>query len=144
MFLNGNEILPIQAAAISTPAVAPKGGLIARVSALRADGYGVAFSQSDLFVRGDQLSLTVRRPLSPAAGSVDLAQTRVDEDGYNHTSVVRTALASKTGEVDVGVGYGRSLGRYASVRMDAAWRNNAEGLAGASDAALRMAVQARF
>jgi hypothetical protein len=77
-------------------------------------------------------------------GASDLAQTRVDEDGYNHTSVVRTALASKTGEVDVGVGYGRSLSRYAQVRVDAAWRNNVEGLAGAADAALRLAVQARF
>jgi len=75
---------------------------------------------------------------------VDLAQTRVDEDGYNHTSVAHTALASKVGEVDVGVSYGRSLSRYASVRVDAAWRNNVEGLAGASDAAMRLAVQARF
>lgn len=78
MFLNSQERFPIQASTFSTPTVAPKGGPIARVSALRAGGYG------------------------------------------------------------------RSLGRYASVRVDAAWRNNVEGLAGASDAALRMAVQARF
>jgi subtilisin family serine protease len=142
--LGGGRSVVVDAATAATPAVAPKGGLIARVSALRADGYGVAFSQSDLFDHGDQLSLTLRRPLSLAAGSVDLAQTRVDEDGYNHTSVAHTALASKVGEVDVGVSYGRSLSRYASVRVDAAWRNNVEGLAGASDAAMRLAVQARF
>lgn len=119
-------------------------GLISNVGRLRALGFGAVYSQSGVWVQGDRVSFTLRQPLQLVAGAADLAQTTVDQDGYSHTSVVRTALVGGPAEVDAGVSYGRNIGRRTTLKADFMVRENLYRQAGLQDAAFRLVVQSRF
>lgn len=119
-------------------------GLISGLGRLRALGFGAAFSQSNVLAAGDRLSLTVRQPLQLVAGTADLAQTSVDQDGFSHTAVVRTALAGGSRQIDASLGYGRSLSPRTELKADVVWRDNLYQQSGVRDVALRLAVHARF
>ena len=136
--------LVVDASEADTAAAKVSTGLISQVGALRAVGFGAVFSQSSLFADGDRLSLSLREPMQLVSGAADLAQTSVDEDGYNHTTLVRTNLVGGSPEVDAGVSYGRHIGRFTALKADVVWRDNIYRQTGVQDVALRLALQTRF
>lgn len=142
--LGPHDRLTLDAAQAQTDAAAVSGGLIARVGALRAAAFGASYAHSGLFARGDSLSITVRQPLQLVSGAADLAVTSVDDDGYNHTSVIRTDLAGGVRQVDLGLGYSRAFGSSTQIKTDLVWRNNLYGVAGRQDAGVRLLIQNRF
>lgn len=142
--LGPHDSLTLDVAEAHTDAAAVSGGLIARVGSLKAAAFGASYARTDLFARGDSLSITVRQPLQLVSGAADLAVTTVDEEGYNHTGLARTDLAGGVRQVDFGLGYARMFGASTQIKADLVWRNNLYGVAGREDAGVRFLIQNRF
>ncbi|MEI6440191.1 MAG: S8 family serine peptidase [Alphaproteobacteria bacterium] len=117
-------------------------GLISHVSDLKSQGYGIALTLPSLAAKGDRLTLSAKQPLQLRSGYVALAQTEVDGEGYNHTTVADTALRSGPMETDMAVSYARMMGKQTYVQADLTWRTNAP--QAASDLAVRGVIQKRF
>ena len=142
--LGGGASLAFDAADVSTPARNVASGILARVSNLHAQAYGASLTLTNLLARADRFTVSVRQPLQLSSGSVDVAQTTVDEDGYNHTALVRTSIADSHTQTDFGLGYGRRISSRAQFRGDIAFRTNVNGVAGLDDVAGRAVMQLRF
>ena len=142
--LGGGANLAFDAADVSTPARNVTSGLLARVSNLHAQAYGASLSLTNLLAPSDRFTLSVRQPLQLTSGSVDVAQTSVDSDGYSHTALVHTSLSDSRTQTDFGLGYGRRIGARAQFRGDIAYRTNLNGVAGLDDVAGRGVIQLRF
>ena len=140
--LGAGRKLTLNLADARTPARNVTQGLISHVSDLESRGYGLAVTLPGIAAKGDRLTLSASQPLQMRSGYVDLAQTEVDGDGYNHTSQVRTALSGGAPETDLAVSYGRALDKATFFQADLTWRENAP--QAASDVAVRAAVQKRF
>ncbi len=142
--LGAGASFAFDAADVATPARSVSTGVLARVSSLHAQAYGASLSLTNLLARSDRFTISVRQPLQLTSGSVDIAQTSVDEEGYNHTALVRTNIADSRTQTDFGLGYGRKLSARAQFRGDVAYRTNVNGVAGLDDVAARGVVQLRF
>ena len=140
--LGSGRSLALSLADARTPGRDVAQGLISRVSDLESRGYGLALTLPNLAARGDRLTLSASQPLQLRSGSVALAQTEVDGEGYNHTALVDTALTGGTPETDMAVTYGRVMARKTYFQADLTWRTHAP--QAASDLAVRGVIQKRF
>jgi len=140
--LGAGRKLTLSLAQARTPGRTVSQGLVSRVSDLDSRGYGMALTLPGVAVRGDRLTLGVSQPLQLRSGSVDLAQTEVDGEGYNHTTQVNTALTGGSPETDLAIAYARMLGKKAFFRADLTWRTNAP--QAGSDLAVRGVFQKKF
>ena len=140
--LGSGRSLALSLADARTPGRDVAQGLISRVSDLESRGYGLALTLPNLAARGDRLTLSASQPLQLRSGSVALAQTEVDGEGYNHTALVDTALTGGTPETDMAVTYGRVMARTTYCQADRTWRTHAP--QAASDLAVRGVIQQRF
>jgi subtilisin family serine protease len=119
-------------------------GLIASVSPMTARAYGVSFVQADAFRDGDRLTLSIRKPLRVVSGSVQLAVTNVDDQGYPTTSLVRANLKPNGSETDIGVGYAATFRHGLNLTTGLAYRSDAYNVKGLGDVDARVSLRMRF
>lgn len=119
-------------------------GLIASVSPMTARAYGVSFVQTDAFRDGDRLTLSARKPLRVVSGSLQLAVTNVDEQGFPTTSLVRANLKPNGDETDVGVGYAATFRQGLNLTTGLAYRADAYNVRGLNDVDARVSLRMRY
>ncbi|OYU69511.1 MAG: hypothetical protein CFE28_05540 [Alphaproteobacteria bacterium PA2] len=140
--LGSGRSLALTLANARTPGRDVAQGLISRVSDLDSRGYGMALTLPDVAARGDRLTFSVSQPLQLRSGSVALAQTEVDDEGYNHTTEVDTALTGGPAETDLAVSYSRVMARKTYFQADLTWRTHTP--RAESDLAIRGVMLKRF
>lgn len=140
--LGAGRRLALTVVEAQTPRRAVTQGLISQVSRLDSQGFGAALTLPGVVVKGDRLTLGVSQLLRLRAGSVTLAQTDVDADGYAHTRGVDVPLKGGAPRTDVSVAYARQLGRSTLLQADLTWRDHPP--QAASDLAVRAVIQTRF
>lgn len=119
-------------------------GLIRSVAPLESRAWGVSFVQGDFVRRGDDLTVSVRQPLTVVSGSAQMAVTGVDSFGFPVTSFTPVSLAPDARETDVILGYAAPTGTRMSVRGSVAYRSDADNVAGLNDVSFRLGLTAAF
>ena len=120
------------------------GGLISSISPLTARAYGVSFVQANAFRPGDDLTLSIRKPLRVISGAAQLAVTTVDSQGYSSTNLVSVGLRPSGDETDAGVSYATPLRNGAYLTTGLTFRADADNVAGVRDVVARLAFNKRF
>ncbi len=115
-----------------------------QVSSLTSRGFGASLLQQDAFVGGDRLTLSLRKPLRVVGGWAELAETRVDSEGYPITQTRRVGLRPDGNETDVSLGYAGVVRGDINLGAGLDYRADAENIRGLTDASVRMAASWRF
>jgi hypothetical protein len=142
--LGGGRGLLFDAAFAKISGASMHDGLIASVSPLTARAYGVSFVQANAFRDGDRLTLSVKKPLRVVSGSVQMAVTSVDDQGYPTTSLMRANLKPNGNETDMGVGYAATFKRGLNLTTGLVYRSDAYNVKGLGDVGARLAISMRF
>jgi subtilisin family serine protease len=119
-------------------------GLVGAVTPLQARAFGVSFLQVNAFRPGDDLSVSIRKPLRVIAGSAQIAVTTVDSEGYATTSLTTVSLKPNGDETDLSLGYATHLGRQLSLNAGLDYRADASNIRGLNDADARLAMKFSF
>ncbi|MBU6371255.1 MAG: S8 family serine peptidase [Alphaproteobacteria bacterium] len=113
------------------------GSFVRDAEATTSAGLAVSLAHEGVLARGDRVDLTIGTPLATAQGALDVAfATGADRDTGAPIVETRTiSLASRTPEARVELAYARPhpVGAFGAAVM---WRENADGVAGAQEAAI--------
>ncbi len=139
--LGGGRGLLAEAAWVTTSgATLNGGGLIRDVSAITARAYGVSFVQTGALRDGDQLTVSVRKPLRVTSGVANLAVTTVDSQGYATTAFTPVGLTPDGNETDLDLAYGARFGRALRLGGEVDLRSDAQNVKGQGDVAFKLAA----
>ncbi len=141
--LGGGRSLLLDAT-VSRTSAGTGDGLVGQVSSLTSRGFGASLLQQDAFVGGDRLTLSLRKPLRVVGGWAELAETRVDSEGYPITQTRRVGLRPDGNETDVSLGYAGVVRGDINLGAGLDYRADAENIRGLTDASVRMAASWRF
>ena len=140
---HGRSLL-VDATLARTSAGMGAGGLIGQVSSLTARGYGVSLMQANAFRAGDVLTLAVRKPLRVTSGSVQIAMTTVDSEGYATTAPTTVSLRPDGDETDLSLAYAAPLSPRINLNAGLDYRDQVDNIRNVNDVEARVAFAARF
>jgi len=119
--------------------------LINSTSQLDSMSFSLAFAKDNLTGADDGLHLSVDKPLRVYSGSASLSvPVGTDMSGNPIISRQRASLTPDGNETDVTLGYTRPLYESISSRFDLSFRNDADNVSGAHDAAAMMHLGLSF
>jgi len=142
--LGGGRSLLAEAAWVSTDGASLNGGLVRDVSAITARAWGVSFVQSDALRAGDQVSVSVKKPLRVTSGTASLAVTTVDSEGYASTGFTTVGLAPDGDETDLDLAYGAVVRGGLRLGGEVNFRFDAQNVRGQTDVAFRLSGALTF
>jgi hypothetical protein len=120
--------------------------LVRQVEDTTTAAWSVGLVQADVLRTGDRLDVTVGRPLSAVAGTMDL-RLAVGADGETGAPVMedrRISLASATPEHRFEMAYTAPMGDQGEFGLGVMARQNADGLAGRNETAVAVRMLRRF
>jgi hypothetical protein len=119
--------------------------LIANTSRLYSASFGVAMRKENLTGVKDTLVASIRSPLHVIKGSANInVPVGADEEGNPVFSQEKVGLATTGMEMDFSVGYSRPLDENTKANVAFEFRNDADNVAGARDAAVMFRIAKTF
>ncbi len=143
--LGGGWQAGFDAAYASTATSGSAGSFIGGTSGLSSDSFSVALAKDDVSGAGDRLSVALDKPLRIFAGSASLAlPTGTDDNSNPIISHENVSLTPSGSETDFDLSYARPLASNMSTSFDFAYRNDADNVAGLTDAAAMVHLRLSF
>ena len=119
-------------------------GIINDVSSITSRSMGAALAQRDVVQDGDNLMVSLRKPLRVISGSVGLAQAGLDDNGDLLSHTQRVGLTPTGSETDFSVGYTGAVHDNLSWDAALAARQDADNVAGNNDIGVRVGASLAF
>ena len=123
----------VDAALIRTNGANLDSSLISSVTPLYATSLGAALVQRDTLKSGDNLSLSVRAPMSVFSGSASMVTNSVDAGGNPIIGSQKVSLVPTGKEIDFSVGYNAPVDSRMSWNISFDARRNVNNIAGSND-----------
>jgi len=143
--LGGGWQAGFDAAYASTDTSGSTGSFIGSTSGLSSDSFSLALAKDDVSGVGDRLSVALDKPLRIFAGSASLAlPTGTDDNSNPIISHENVSLTPSGSETDFDLSYARPLASNMSGSFDFAYRNDADNVAGLTDAAAMVHLRLSF
>jgi len=114
-------------------------------STLGSESFSLALTKDDVSGVGDKLGITVDKPLRITSGSASLA-VPVGQDDFGNPIIEneRTSLVPNGSETDLGFVYNRPIEEGVSTGLNVQYREDADNVAGAHDAAAMARLDLKF
>jgi hypothetical protein len=145
MKLGGGLNLGLDTIVAATGPSRNQASLIAGTSRLYSAGFSVALNKQNLTGADDNLAVSIKKPLRVYGGSADVdVPSGTDGNGNPIVRGIRTGLAPSGNETDLGLDYMRPFAGRGSASFSMAYRNDADNIAGARDAAAMVHYRLRF
>ncbi|MFZ4761447.1 MAG: S8 family peptidase [Alphaproteobacteria bacterium] len=129
----------------STSASDNKNSLISGTSRLQSKGFSVALAKQDVTGNKDTLHISFEKPLRVYSGNASLAlPVGTDLDGNPIIENKKVSLVPNGSETDINLGYNRPLTDNIDGGFQLSYRNDADNIRGATDAAAMIRVKMSF
>jgi hypothetical protein len=136
--------LMVDAAIARVDSAALTNSLITDVSSVYARSFGAALTQRDALNNGDNVSLSLRAPLTVFSGSASLATDSVDSGGNPIVSSQNIGLKPNGNEFDFVAGYQAPITDHLQWNVMLEERRDADNMAGVNDTAGRIGMKYNF
>ena len=135
----------IDAAYASTGSTGNSNSLIGGTSRLDSSSFNLAIAKDDVTGVGDRLGVSLDKPLRVFSGSANVSvPTGTDNNGMPIIQNQNVSLVPTGSETDLGFVYSRPLAERLLGSFNFIYRNDADNVAGAQDAAAMMRVKYNF
>lgn len=108
-------------------------GLLAGVSDMQAQGFGLGWLVKSVFGKEDQFSLTLKQPLRLSSGDADIVLSSVDSLGLPVYRTEKVSLVPEGREIDLRLGYDTPLSKQQSLVLQAIYRHDVQHVQGVND-----------
>lgn len=129
---NGASLL-LETMEAHVEAASANAGIVTGTTPMMALAYGASLDQQHAFFAGDDISVSVRKPMRVFSGSANVAVTSVDAQGYATTSNVKVGLTPTGSQTDFNLGYRFDLGSGVTAGAVAGLSTDAGNVKGALD-----------